>query len=552
MRATCLFFFLVCSGAFRPAALHAQRERRDTSGSGTVDIVSSFKPLLRDHVKIQFAAQPPQLDTARPQLLYRIPSQELSITYQPGTLKPLAYQADSNRGFQPVQYLKLGYGNLRNPYASLAVELGKRAPVHLYVNHRSASGNLPFQAYSISSARALWQLPDRGKGEWMTGLFFERQAVHKYGIDPSRPIAPLDSMRQIFHQVGLEFAYRRKKPSSSGFRIEPVVGFELIGDRWRNKDISARIQWPIRYVFNDQWSMQVLGAVTWGQIRYADRSSRSNSVYSLNPSLRFDRPNWGVRVGIRPSGDSAGVRLYPDLMASWKFSGKPYWIRLQWSGELQRTGYRDLYSVNPWIQMPGEWRNRGAVDRSILLQFQRRSHWVYEAQLGYSTIRDQFLFINDTTAAGDGSSFKTVYADRLQHLYARGKLTYQQADRWSIRGELTWNNYHGIKGQASPWGLLPLTWNLHGKYRWPKQVSVHADLYSWFAPYYLTKTGEASRTDGALDLNLGAEMPISKSIRGWLQLNNILNKSYSRWSQYPVYGFHFVGGIVLSLDKPIP
>ena len=545
-------FLLIGFSLLNPTFVRAQRERRDTTGLGSVDIVSGFKPLLRDHMKIQFAAQPPQPDTVRPKLLYRIPSQELSITYQPGTLKPLAYQADSNRGFAPNQYLKLGYGNLRNPYASLGLTLGKGAPVHIYANHRSASGDRPFQDYSISSARVFWQLADRDKGEWMTVLSGERQAFKKYGLDLARPTPPLDSIRQVFRQVGMELSYRRKQPTSAGFRIEPVLALGLVGDHFRNKDLSARILLPIRYAFNDQLSLQVNGLVHWGQIQYADRSKRTNSMYSLNPALRYDRPSWSVQLGIRPSGDSSGMRVYPDLLLQWNRASKPFWIRLQWTGELQRTGYRDLYAVNPWIRMPASWRNRSEEDRSIRFQYQRRSHWVYEAQLGYATIRNPYLFVNDTSAAGDGSAFETVYADRVQNLYAKANLTFRQSDRWLIRGDLTWNNYHGLKGQTEAWGLLPVEWNLHGTYRWPKRVTLQADITSWFAPYYRTKSGQASRTDGALDINLGAEIPITRSVRGWLQLNNLLNTSYSRWSQYPVYGFHFVGGVVFSLDKSIP
>jgi hypothetical protein len=89
-------------------------------------------------------------------------------------------------------------------------------------------------------------------------------------------------------------------------------------------------------------------------------------------------------------------------------------------------------------------------------------------------------------------------------------------------------------------------------HRFANKLRVQADLYTWFAPLYLTKSGASSRTDGAFDLNLGGQMPITPKISAWLQFNNLLNQSYSRWSQYPVYGFHFVGGVVFSLDKSIP
>lgn len=535
-----------------PVQAFSQRERRDTSGTGSVDIISNFKPTLRDLVKFQFSAQPPAPDSLRQPLSYRIPSQELSISYQPGVLKPLAFLPDSNTGFRPAQYVKLGYGSLRNPYASVALEWGKKNPLRFYGGHQSASGARPFQKHSISSGLLRWQLPDREMGEWSADLNFIREGYNKYGYDTSRAIPPVDSLRQVFHDFGLRVAYRRKKTSTVGFVVEPVLEGKLTGDRFDNRDVQARLWVPIRYHFNDRISMQVDAMAHWGRISRSEGPALNRSVYSINPAIRFEQSRWSVHAGIRPAWDSAGVRIYPDVNLQWSHASKPWFIRLNWSGELLRTGYRDLYSQNPWLWMPAQWRNQGVVDRSVQWQYQRRAHWVYDVKVGYATQTNTFLFVNDTSASGDGKSFQVVYADRIQNLYARAAVSYRQADRWLISGEAGWNQYHSVRGADKAWGLLPFEWKLSAMHRFANKLRVQADLYSWFAPLYLTKSGASSRTDGAFDLNLGGQMPITPKISAWLQFNNLLNQTYSRWSQYPVYGFHFVGGVVFSLDKSIP
>ncbi len=530
--------------------LWSQRSRRDTTGS--VDIVSSFKPILRDPVKIQFAAQPPVADTTRVKLNYRIPSQELSISYQPGSLKPLAYQSDSNHGFSPAQFVKLGYGNLRNPYASVAMEFGNKFPVRLYADHRSASGKLPFQDYSITQGKITWQLPDRMKGEWLTALEGERQAFSKFGFDGAVHTPPVDSVRQVYHHIGLNIAYRRVQPTASGFYVEPSIDLSLTGDRQANRDLNARVWVPIRIALNDDLMLRVNGLAHVGRILQSGKTSIDLSVYSINPSFRYERTRWSAQVGIRPSWDANGVRMYPDVQFQWNDRQRPWSLLANWSGELQRIGYRGLYTTNPWLWMPAIWRSRGEIDRSIRWQYNRRSDWSYHIQAGYATISDPFLFINDTTQAGDGKSFGVVYAEQMRNLYATAGFTYRRADRWLLQGSARWNNYHALKGQERPWGLLPFEWKLNGVYNLPKRIRLQADVYSWFAPFYLTKTGQASRTDGAIDLNIGAEMPVTRTVRAWIQFNNLLNRPYERWHQYPVYGFHFVGGVVFSLDKKIP
>ncbi len=49
---------------------------QDTTGKKrTIDITSSFKPVLREAVKINFNAASPTADTSKPKLTYNIPQQ---------------------------------------------------------------------------------------------------------------------------------------------------------------------------------------------------------------------------------------------------------------------------------------------------------------------------------------------------------------------------------------------------------------------------------------------------------------------------------------------
>ena len=72
----------------------ANASAQDTSKK-TIEITSSFKPVLRNAAKINFNATPPVADTTRPRLQYNIPNQNLSLAFQPGSLKPLAMEVDS-------------------------------------------------------------------------------------------------------------------------------------------------------------------------------------------------------------------------------------------------------------------------------------------------------------------------------------------------------------------------------------------------------------------------------------------------------------------------
>jgi hypothetical protein len=62
----------------------------------SIDINSSYKPVLRNAVKINLAGSQLPADTSRPSLNYKIPAQNLFYSYRPISLKPLALEQDTN------------------------------------------------------------------------------------------------------------------------------------------------------------------------------------------------------------------------------------------------------------------------------------------------------------------------------------------------------------------------------------------------------------------------------------------------------------------------
>src|SRR5215218_2170182 len=122
----------------------------------TVQVTSTFKPVLKDAAKINFNAAPPSADTSRPRLQYEVPNQNLLFQYQPGSLKPLALAIDSGGYFINHNYVKVGYGSLKTPYleAGLSVGDGKTAGLNIYAKHISSQGKIPFQDFSNTALDA--------------------------------------------------------------------------------------------------------------------------------------------------------------------------------------------------------------------------------------------------------------------------------------------------------------------------------------------------------------------------------------------------------------
>lgn len=104
--------------------LFTRTNAQDTTRRQTIEITSSYKPSLRNMVKINLYASPITPDTSRPRLAYSIPPENLFFAYQPVSLKPLSLQTDTSLKLGGRNELKLGYGNLSTPYISGAFSFG--------------------------------------------------------------------------------------------------------------------------------------------------------------------------------------------------------------------------------------------------------------------------------------------------------------------------------------------------------------------------------------------------------------------------------------------
>jgi len=160
------------------------------------------------------------------------------------------------------------------------------------------------------------------------------------------------------------------------------------------------------------------------------------------------------------------------------------------------------------------------------------------------------LFINDTSAAGDGKSFAVVYEDKMSIITMGGEVGYNVQEKFSVTAGIKLNQFSGLReSNAKAWGLLPMEFNAALRLLIMKDLWFKTDIFAWDGPHYLKKDATVGKLSGAFDLNAGLEFKITRNLNLWAQFNNITNKEYQRWNQYPVYGFNFVGGIVYSFAQ---
>jgi hypothetical protein len=525
--------------------------QRDTSKPKAVDITSSFRPALREAAKINFNATPPAADTTKPRLQYDIPNPSLLLAYQPGSLKPLALQIDSSGNFVNSNYIKAGFGSLKTPYiqAGFSFGDGNTAGINIYAKHVASEGKREFQDFSSTLVRIGGFYKAAQNMEWDANLAMKSDKTYKYGYTPESLSFPNDSIRQRFQTISARAGVHNINKTEFGLSYSPEVKIDVFSDNLKNTESNTVVNLPLEKTIGKDFAVNLGVTFDLTRLSLKKQSALNNTIWYISPSVLYKSPTLRLQAGIRPSWDNKTFKMFPNILAEVGTTDKRFTMQAGWTGYVRKTTYQYLTSQNPWLWVPNSLLNTWIEERFAGFKGALDDHFTYSAKVAFNKLNNQPLFINDTSAGGDGKSFQVVNATRINVVNFGGELGYNVEEKFSVITSLYLNQYTGLKGQAHAWGLLPLEFNTALRLQIIKDLWLKGDLFAWTGPKYLKKDGSDGKLDGALDLNAGLEFKITKNINLWTQFNNIFNKEYQRWNQYPVYGFNFVGGIIFSFDQ---
>lgn len=516
-----------------------------------VEITSAFRPVLREAAKINFNATPPPADTSRPQLKYDIPNQNLLFGYQPGSLKPLALQIDSGGRWNNSNYLKAGFGSLKTPYiqAGFSFGDGKTGGLNIYARHVASEGKRDFQQFSNTNVKLEGFVQSQKNMEWNAMLHMKQDKTYKYGFEPQTLVFPTDSLKVNFQTFGGSLGVHNINKTEFGLTYSPSVKIDVFSDYLKNNESNTVVDLPLEKTIGKNFAVNL--GVTFDLTRLSPKSKSAvnNTMYYISPSVIYKSQKFSLQAGIRPSWDNKTFKMFPNVWADISTEDARFTFQAGWTGYIRKTTYQYLASQNPWLWLPDQFNNTWIEERFAGFKGSAGDHFTYSAKVGFNKLNNQPLFVNDTVSGRGGKSFVVVNEPQINVLTFSGELGYTVQEKFSLISSLHFNQYTGLKLNKEAWGLLPLELNTALRLQIIKDLWLKGDLFAWSGPQFMQKNGSAGKLDGAFDLNAGLEFRITKYLNLWTQFNNILNQTYQRWNQYPVYGFNFTGGVVLSFDQ---
>jgi outer membrane receptor protein involved in Fe transport len=132
-----------------------------------------------------------------------------------------------------------------------------------------------------------------------------------------------------------------------------------------------------------------------------------------------------------------------------------------------------------------------------------------------------------------------------------GEIIYTEQEKFSATAGFNFVKYIEQETYDKAYGLIPIEFKAGVRVQAIKDLWIKSDMSIWQGPQYMRMdaTRSSGQLKGSIDLNAGVEFRITKNLNVWAQFNNIFNREYQLYNQYPSYGFNLLGGITFAFDQ---
>ncbi|RVT77590.1 TonB-dependent receptor [Flavobacterium sufflavum] len=559
----------------------AQKKKEENIGSEVVNVVKPYTPTISDASKIQ---ESPVLDdegnAKKETIKYSIFSFPVASTFTPAKGKAEGVDKEAKEKFFN-NYATLAIGNYGTLNAELFVnqELANNDYVGGMFRHFSSQGginNLELDDWFYDTALDVTYGANYDKMSWNIDLGYQNQAYNWYGLpmdfgsaltpgDRNNLIAGIDSKHSYngislggklnftegaFKDASMKFSHFSDSFGSSEnrFYVKPALQFD-VADQLVKTDII------VDYVggsFDKNYEDTNTAKVKYGFTNLG-----------ISPSFNINENGWNVKLGaslfysIDKMGADNKFLIYPNVSVSYPVVEDLMIFYAGAEGSLEQNSYMDFVKENQFLSptlaiVPTDKQ----YQISAGLKGKLASSVSYNIQGSYNNERNKALFrshdYTENNANEDyayGNSFQVVYDDvRTFRFSGNLKADFSENVSFALGG--TFSSYKNSVEQEA--------WNLPAV-----EVNSSIDFNitpKWYAGAKLFYVGERKdfqlNTDivyvtqpepmtlkSYVDLNSHVGYKYNSQLTAFLKLNNMTNKSYQKWMNYPVQGFQvMIGG----------
>jgi hypothetical protein len=318
---------------------------------------------------------------------------------------------------------------------------------------------------------------------------------------------------------------------------EQELGFVGEGEFRPSKEITATLGLSyfttatedLRYDLNrNYFSLRPEGQYTFGDFQF----TAGVILVSENDSIAERKP---------------GIRLFPVLKSTYQVSEKLQ-VNASISGDVQRNTYRSFVQENPFLGPSDQLLNTVTkLSFAAGVEGIVSDKLVYRAGIDLRRQSNLHFFVN---SYADTTRFELVYDQDATVFQFNSNVELSLTEKYTLTTQFDFFHYN-LSNQQVAWHRPTWILQLNNRYSPFKKLNLQANLQVMGSlqarGFGVIETkpvrAEVVKLPALVDLQLKIDYAVNPRLSIFAEGNNLLNRSNSRWLNYPVRGIQGVGGL---------
>ncbi len=560
--------------------------KQDNIGTEVVNVVKPYTPTISDAFKVkEVPVITNEESTKKEKVKYTIFPFPVASTFSPskGNAQGLE-NAKQERLFK--NYATLGVGNFGALNAELYVtdDLSNSEYVGGMFRHQSSQDgikNIPLANSFYDTSVDLIYGSHQEEMSWNITAGVQNQIYNWYGLP-----AAFGSTLTLPQTIGLVNSINPQQSYntiSAGGAIAIEDGILSTANIEFNRFFDAYNSAENRFVAEPTLKFDVMDEAIQTKITvdYVGGSFKNNyegtntealkygfTNFGIVPSFVMKKEDWTINIGagfvysMGTENKSNKFYIYPSATASLKVVGDLMIFYSGAVGNLQQNSYQNFVDGNPFLSPTLTIRPTNEMYNLFGgLRGKLASTISYDVRGSYTYDENKALYVSNNFTENPtnanyafGNSMQVVYDDmKIVRFYGEIKADITKNVTVAVDG--TFSSYNN-RTQSEAWNLPSLQLN---------STIDFAITEKWFAGMNLFYVGERKdqqvntdimylippgpiTLDSYFDLNANIRFKYSDRFTTYLKANNITNKVYNKWLNYPVQGFQVLLGANYKFD----
>ena len=517
----------------------------------TITIISAFKPQLKHVSKMSFGNAAVVTDTTTLNLSYQVPSQNLTFQYKPISLIPRAVKIILPKKIEQSGNLKLGYGNFYHHLIDLTYSLvDTKGNTHTLTAMNEASQGLHhLQSSNHIGVNYIGNYQLDSLNSIQAAVFFNSNKRYRYGLVPDSSLLPNTNFVQNSTSVGARIGWLNFDTKKRLITLRPTLQVEHFSGVADASNTTLEFKSPFVFTFKNNLNINFDLAYSYSDYKSSAAVSSTNSIIRFDPSFNFKFLKTKVLLGVSPTIANGVYSINPNIVVSRKLKDTNYVFVGGWNTTVSLNKYAELATTNPWIGAPSDLKNTFKESKFITIVINSSKRLDYSFGFEFNDYKN-IAFFNKMVLPVDksinGLKYETLFESRAKTIEFVAKCRYQFSDKLLITNKLNYIQFSSIRVNNQAWGVLPLLIQSNANWVANEKLSIDGGLQFWSGAHFSTLTNGSSTTQSTLLLNAALNYKLSPKWNAWVKGENLLDKPYERWADYPSLGVQLMAGIVYS------